>query len=42
MPAAAPFGFGNGAIAEHMLVERGRLFPRGAAQLVLGRPARTA
>ena len=38
-----PFGLGNGAVAKRMLVERGRLFPRGAAELVLSsRPARTA
>ena len=31
-----PFGLGHGAIAEHMLVERRRLFTRGAAEVGLG------
>ena len=36
MPAAAHSRLGHRAVAKHMLVERGRLFPRAAAQLGLG------
>ena len=43
MPAARHSASASGAIAEHMLVERGRLFARCAAQVVIrARRARTA